>query len=329
MKHILIIEMGGTISAQGLNRLDLKDYTSGVFHGDDFLAEIPELKDVASLSFTRFSNISSTKITAQHWIELRQLIIDTLAEKNVDGFVISHGTSTLEETAYFLHLTVPTDKPIVFVGAQRPLTALSSDAPLNLLQAIRVAVSEEAIGKGVLVVLNDEISSARDVTKQSTYRLDTFQSNKHGCLGVVDTDNTVQIYRQPMRKHTVHSEFSQLDFTELAKVEIMYSYAGASGILVDALIKDGTYKGIVVAGTGAGLVSPDELVALQQATEGGIFVVRSSRVGSGRVVPIESYAGYNFINGDDLLAQKARILLMVSLLKYDNVDRIQHIFDTY
>src|SRR5699024_10926803 len=144
----------------------------------------------------------------KHWIQLRKIIIDTLAENDVDGFVISHGTSTLEETAYFLHLTVSTDKPIVFVGAQRPFTALSSDASLNLIQAVRVAANDAAINKGVLVVLNDEISSAREVTKQSTYRLDTFQSNKHGFLGVVDTDGTVQIYRQPLRKHTIHSEFS-------------------------------------------------------------------------------------------------------------------------
>lgn len=329
MKHIHIIEMGGTISAQGLNRLDLKDYTSGIFQRDHFIDQIPELKEIASLSFTTFSNISSTKITAQHWIELRQIIIDTLAKEDVDGFVISHGTSTLEETAYFLHLTVPTDKPIVFVGAQRPFTALSSDAPLNLLHAIRVAASDDAIGKGVLVVLHDEISSAREVTKHSTYRLDTFQSNKHGFLGVVDTDYTVQMYRQPLRKHTIHSEFADLDITKLPNVEIVYSYAGASNIVIDAIVNHGDFAGIVAAGTGAGLVSPAELAALQAATERGLFVVRSSRVGSGRVVPIKPYEPYNFISGDDLLPQKARILLMLCLLKYEDVHHIQRIFDTY
>src|SRR5699024_3460893 len=128
MKHIHMIEMGGTISAAGLDRLDLKDYQSGVFNSDHFLNEIPELKSIANLSFTSFSHISSTKIAADHWIELRQVIINKLSDKTIDGFVISHGTSTLEETAYFLHLTIPTNKPIVFVGAQRPFTALSSDA---------------------------------------------------------------------------------------------------------------------------------------------------------------------------------------------------------
>lgn len=329
MKHIHVIEMGGTISAQGSDRLDLKDYTSGIFHHHDFLAHIPELSDIAYLSFTTFSQISSTKISTNHWIELRELIMEQLTHNKTDGFVISHGTSTLEETAYFLHLTVPTTKPIVFVGAQRPYTALSTDAPLNLLHAVRVAASDEAISKGVLVVLNDEISSAREVTKQSTYRLDTFQSNKHGFLGVVDVDNTVQLYRQPTRKHTVYSEFSNLDLTNVPNIEIVYSYAGASGLLIDAIIDDGTYKGIVVAGTGAGLVSPDELTSLQRATEQDIFVVRSSRVGSGRVVNIKPYDDYNFISADDLLPQKARILLMLSLLKYNTPEDIQLIFDTY
>lgn len=328
MKHIHIIEMGGTISAQGKNRLDLKDYTSGIFHREDFLKAIPELKEIAKLSFTSFSQISSTKITAEHWIALRNLIIHKIKE-GVDGFLISHGTSTLEETAYFLHLTVPTDKPIVFVGAQRPFTALSSDAPLNLLNALRVAVSEQAVNKGVLVVLNDQISSAREVTKESTYRLDTFQSNQHGFLGVVDPDTSVQFYRQPTRKHTLESEFSSLDFDSLAKVEIVYSYAGASGFLIDAIVKNGQYNGIVTAGTGAGLVSPDELNSLKRAAEKGLYIVRSSRCGSGRVVDIKSYQSFNFISADDLLPQKARILLMVALLKYKETSDIQTIFDTY
>lgn len=329
LKHVHIIELGGTISAKGLNRFDYKDYTSGIYQNEDFLSKIPELTSIAKLSFTTLSNISSTKITSQHWIELRNLIVKKRKEEKIDGFVISHGTSTLEETAYFLHLTIPTEKPIVFVGAQRPFTALSSDAHLNLLQAIRVASSEDAIGKGVLIVLNDEISSAREVTKGSTYRLHAFHSNTHGNLGIIDTDHSVQFYRQPTRKHTVQSEFSRLDIEQLPKVEIVYSYAGATGFLIDAIVASGNYQGIVVAGTGAGLVSPSELASLQKALENGLTVVRSSRVGNGRVVPIKPYESYPFISGDDLLPQKARILLMLSLLKYDNNKDIQKIFDTY
>lgn len=330
LKHIHVIEMGGTISAKGLHRLDYKDYTSGIFQKNDFMEQIPELKSIAKLTFSTFSNISSTKITAQHWIKLRNLMIKKLHEdKVIDGFVISHGTSTLEETAYFLHLTIPTEKPIVFVGAQRPFTALSSDAHLNLIQAIRVASSDKAIGKGVLVVLNDEIHSAREVTKGSTYRLDTFHSNTHGNLGIVDTDHTVQFYRQPTRKHTIHSEFSQLKIEELPEVEIVYSYAGANGLLIDSIVQSGKYRGIVVAGTGAGLVSPEQLISLNKAAKEGLFVVRSSRVGNGRVINIKPYEPYPFISGDDLLPQKARILLMLSLLKYDNINDIQQLFHTH
>lgn len=329
MKHIHIIEMGGTISASGTDRLDYKDYTSGIFNGDDFIEQIPELTSIANLSFTALSSISSTKITKEHWISLRNFIIDKLKTENIDGFVISHGTSTLEETAYFLHLTIPSEKPIVFVGAQRPFTALSSDAPLNLIDAVRVAASDEAVGKGVLVVLNDEISSAREVTKGNTYRLDTFHSGKHGYLGIIDTDHTVQMYREPMRKHTIHSLFSSLNIKQLPDVEIIYSYAGASGFLIDAITNSKKYKGIIAAGTGAGLLSPSELTSLQKAAEEEIFVVRSSRVGNGRVVNIKPYETYPFIAGDDLLPQKARILLMVSLLKFDSIDAIQHAFNTH
>lgn len=329
MKQIHVIEMGGTISAKGLNRLDLKDYTSGKIHGDDFLRDLPELNHLAHLSFHSFSNISSTKITPSDWIHLREYILSKLEQTSVDGIVISHGTSTLEETAYFLHLTVPTKKPIVLVGAQRPYTAISSDAQMNLIQAIRVAASEEAIGKGVLVVTNDEISCARDVTKQSTYRLDTFQSSKHGFLGVVDPDHSVQFYREPVRAHTYKSSLSQLHITDLPEVAIVYSYAGASSDMIDAIVQSEKFKGIVVAGTGAGLVSPAELEALQRATRRGIVVVRSSRVGNGRVVPIKPFENKPFIAGDDLLPQKARILLMLSLFITDDLLKIQNMFNTY
>lgn len=329
MKKIKVIEMGGTISAHGKDRLDLKDYASGAYTGTDFIKALPEIDQVADVSFESFLRVSSTEVNADHWIQLRNKVTHCLLEENFDGIVITHGTNTLEETAYFLHLTVPSDKPIVCVGAQRPFTALSSDAHLNLLQAIRVANSDDAYNKGVLVVLNDEISSAREVTKTNTYRLETFQSGQFGFLGFVDPDQKVQFYRQPTRKHTIQSEFASLPFTDLKNVEIIYSYAGASGHLIDHIINNGNYSGIVTAGTGAGLISPSEIEALQRATEAGLFVVRSSRVGNGRVVPIDPYKNYDFISGDNLLPQKARILLMLSLLKYKTVEEIQAVFNEY
>src|SRR5690625_3413918 len=329
MKNIKVIEMGGTISGKGYDRLDLKDYKSGVFTGKDFSEEVPEMADVANVSFESFLSVSSTELNASHWIELRERVIQCLEEEGYDGIVITHGTNTLEETAYFLHLTVPSTKPIVFVGAQRPLTAISSDAHYNLLQAIRVAASDEATDKGVLVVLNDEISSAREVTKTNTYRLEAFQSGQFGYLGFIDPDKKVCFYREPTRKHTTSSEFSSLDISDIPKVEIVYSYAGATGHLIQHITECGTFQGIVTAGTGAGLVAPSEIEALQAATAAGLFVVRSSRVGNGRVVAIDSYKEYEFIHGDNLLPQKARILLMLSLLKYNTVQEIQNIFNEY
>jgi len=329
MKKIKVIEMGGTISAQGTDRLDLKDYTSGIYTGDDFSEQIPEINDIADVTFDSFLSISSTEINASHWVQLRNKVIETFEDEAYDGIVISHGTNTLEESAYFLHLTVPNDKPIIFVGAQRPFTALSTDAHYNLLQAIRVAASNEAIGKGVLVVLNDEISSAREVTKTNTYRLEAFQSGQFGYLGFVDPDKKIHCYREPTRKHTIHSEFSEMEIKQLPDVEIIYSYAGATGHLIDYIIESGAYKGIVTAGTGAGLVSPSEKAALEKARQHGIHIVRSSRVGNGRVMGIKGYEAEHFIHGDNLLPQKARILLMVSLLKYEATADLERIFNSY
>lgn len=329
MKKIKILEMGGTISAQGNNRLDLKDYTSGIYTGADFLQAIPEINAIAEVTFESFLRVSSTEVNANHWVQLREKVMHSLDAENYDGVIISHGTNTLEESAYFLHLTVPTEKPIVFVGSQRPFSALSSDAHYNIIQAIRVAASGAATRKGVLVVLNDEISSAREVTKTNTYRLETFQSGQLGYLGFIDPDGEVQFYREPTRKHTYQSEFSHLDIKALPEIEIVYSYAGATGHLIDYITENTSYKGIITAGTGAGLISPDELAAVKRANEKGVHIVRSSRVGNGRVIAIDGYEPYNLIHGDNLIPQKARILLMLSLLIHETQDDVQHIFDTY
>ena len=212
MKHIKIIELGGTISAQGRNRLDFKDYQSGIYSGKDFLDAVPELEDVAHITFEPFLNITSTGIETVHWIALRQKVMHTLTVENYDGVVLTHGTNTIEETGYFLHLTVPSTKPIVITGSQKPFTAMGTDAYVNLLNAVRVAASDNAADMGILVVLNEEISSAREVSKTNTYRAETFQSGQLGYLGFIDPDNHVVFYRQPTRKHTIHSEFADLDF---------------------------------------------------------------------------------------------------------------------
>ncbi|MEC5423139.1 asparaginase [Virgibacillus sp. C22-A2] len=329
MKKIALITLGGTISAKGLHRGDLKDYQSGLLGGNDFLNELPELSEMANIEVVQIDNVSSTQINENHWIKLKKIVEYYLNEQNFDGVVITHGTNTIEETAYFLHLTVDSNKPVVLVGAQRPFTALSTDAHLNLIQAVRVAIDPNSSNKGVLVAINNEINCARDVTKTNTYRLETFRSGETGYLGFIDPDETVRYYRTPIRRHTINSEFSKTPITSLAKIEIVYSYAGASGELINFITQSKKYDGIVIAGTGAGRFSQKEEKSLYEARKNGLHIVRSSRVGNGRVLDIASYRGLKAVSGDNLSPQKARILLLLSLLQSNDVEEIQRIFNEY
>lgn len=328
MKKIKILSTGGTISAYHENRLDFRNYRSGHYSGNDILAQIPEVQHYAKVDVEQIANLSSTLINSTHWLTLRDKIHHAFENENYDGIVITHGTNTIEETAYFLNLTVNTTKPVVLTGAQKPLSALSSDAPINLLNAIKVASSDTAHHKGVLVVLNEQISSARAVTKTNTYRLETFQAWEQGYLGFVDPDDRVEFYQSPVRKHTYLSEFAAMTINQLPEVDIVYSYAGARGHMIHALIESDV-KGIVVAGTGAGRCSAEEEKALAEAAKKDIKIVMSSRYGSGRVVPLEKYQYLNVITADNLPPHKARILLMVALTKYQNQADLQEIFHHY
>ncbi|GEN82448.1 L-asparaginase 2 [Sporosarcina luteola] len=329
MKKIKLIAMGGTISAHHTKRTDLRNYTSGHYTGEDLIREIPEMNEIAELHIEQLSNVSSTLIDTEHWLMLRDKIHHDLSDGNYDGIVITHGTNTLEETAYFLHLTVESDKPIVLTGAQRPFSAISSDAHLNLLNALKVAASDSSVGKGVLVVLNDQISCARDVSKTNTYRLETFNSGELGVLGYVDPDDSVQFYRMSVRKHTTSSEFAILPISDLPKVEIIYSYAGATGRTIRPLLDEERVDGIIVAGTGAGRCSEKEEVELIEAKKKGIQIVLGSRVMNGRVLPLERYKHLQASTSDNLPPHKARILLMLGLLKYRDNESIQTLFDMY
>jgi L-asparaginase len=328
MPKIVVLSTGGTIFGVGNNRVDFCNYKSGSSTSHDIFEQIPELLSLAEFHFEELDNFSSCEMTPAHWTILKKKLEYYLQDLDYDGAVITHGTNTLEETAYFLHLTCNTDKPIVLVGSQRPPTALSSDAHLNLYNATRLAASPEAIGKGVLVMLNDEINSAREVTKTNTYRSETFQSGQMGFLGYVDVDGKVIFYRQPTKLHTTSSKFRSVETETLSGVEIIYSYAGSNGYLINSLLSS-DIKGIVIAGTGAGKFSNKECEALIKARKKGIHVVRSSRVGNGRVVQLEQYKDHDFIAADNLLPQKARILLMLALQVTTDPKEIQHIFDQY
>lgn len=328
MKRIKVIATGGTISAHHDDRLDVRNYVSGHYSGEDIIASLPELRRFAEVDVEQLSNFSSTVIDDRHWVLLKERVTAILEEERYDGVVMTHGTNTLEETAYFLHLTVPSEKPIVVTGAQRPFSGLSTDASMNILNAIQVAASSEASSCGVLVVLNNEVWSARDVSKTSTYRLQTFQSMNTGRLGTIDPDHRVRLLHRPVRKHTAQSMWANESFDALPRVDIVYSYAGADGVMIDALVAAGA-EGIVIAGTGAGRCSPLEEEAIERAVQAGIVVAMSSRVGSGVVIPIDPYAHIPFVTTDTLSPQKARILLKLALRQTKNVATIQTYFEQY
>ncbi|NLD09830.1 MAG: asparaginase, partial [Xanthomonadaceae bacterium] len=317
-KRVLLITTGGTISAHHQSPLDRAQYCSGHYLGEDFLKALPEVSKRYDITVKNYARISSTEMGSDEWIMLKMAWDRALNDDGFDGVVISHGTNTLEETAYFLHLTLKSDKPVVLTGAQRPFTHLSSDALSNLYDAFLVATSDSSHGKGVLVVANNRIYSARDVTKTATYHLETFQSPSAGPIGSIEPDDEVHFTAIPMKCHTLNSAFSTFPFLgvdgkplKLPKVAISYSYSGAEGVMIEALL-DTHYQGIVVAGTGAGRVSKAEEIALKKAQQQGIALVMSSRVGSGHVVKIESYEDL-FIPSRDLNPQKARILLMLGI----------------
>jgi L-asparaginase len=325
---VVVLSTGGTIAGRGASTMALSEYKAGSILGSELVEAVPEIKQFADVRVEQISNVGSTNMSIAIWRKLADRI-NAIYEQdaNVSGIVITHGTNTIEETAYFLNLTVKHDRPVVLVGAQRPATALSADGPLNLVNGIRAAAARESRGKGVLVVLNDEINAARDVTKTNTYRAETFKSGELGFLGYVDQDR-VAYYRQPTKRHTTTSEFDLRSIKDLPKVEIVYAYAEpANAVVIDALVSSGV-RGIVIAGTGAGGMSDAEKEAAKKASAKAVFV-RSSRVGNGRVIPRKEYDEMGMIAADTLNPQKARILLMLALSKTKDLKEIRRIFEEY
>ena len=333
---VWVLSTGGTIAGSGASSTSLSEYKSGTILGEELVKSVPEIKQYAVVKVEQLFNVSSSDLTLANWLTLAKRINAIFTEdRSVAGIVVTHGTNTLEETAYFLNLTIKDDRPVVVVGAQRPATAISSDGPLNLLNGIRTASAPEARGKGVLVVMNDEINGARDVTKTNTYRVETFRAPELGFLGYVDADR-VTFYRASTRRHTASSEFDVSGINELPKVDIVYSYIEPNTSVLQTLIASGT-KGIVFAGAGAGALSNSERSALKTLLSGPAVmrpaVVRSSRVGNGRVIELtanrEEYEALGVIPADNLNPQKARILLMLALTKTGKVEEIKRMFAEY
>lgn len=326
LPRIALFLSGGTIDSVGTDRLDLAWY----FENDqrltpaELLARVPELGDVAEVDQVPFKRLSSGGITPVDWLELSRALQHQL-DGSADGAVVTHGTNTLEETAFFLHLALNTDKPVVVTGAMRPASALSSDGDLNLLNAFRVAAGPSSRGKGVLVVLNDSIFGARDVTKTNTFRVHTFQSRGTGPLGYTDSDGRIIWYGQPVRRR---GGFDVAHLADLPRVDVVLTYAGADGALIDAAVAAGA-QGIVSAGSGAGRPTPAEDQALDRARAKGVVVVQASRTGSGRVARSPKLRARGIITADDLLPWKARILLMLALARTQDPEEIQQLFEEY
>lgn len=328
---IALISTGGTItSISHLGELDLFEYTSSGnrLSAEEMLEKFPQAHSIAEVIAVDFDSLPSTAIEYQHWrllvIEIEKLVAE---HQDLVGVVILHGTATTEETAYALNLSLKVDIPVVMTGAQRPASALSSDAGLNLFNAVRVAICPHAKGKGVLVCFNDEINAARDVTKSSTGRLQTFRSADFGALGHVDGDRVV-FYHQHTRQHAPNTPFDIRHNAVQPRVDIAYSYAGSDGTAVRAFIAAGA-KGIVGAAYGPGLLSPKESTAMKEAVDAGVMVVLSSRGGSGRVFAPEKVRKLGFLQGDNLTPQKARILLSMALTVTTDAKTIQSMFDTF
>ncbi len=328
--RIALIGTGGTISSIGKDPLDLIDYPDGSrkMEVDEVIEKFDLVKEFVEPVPIRFRAVGSTHIGPPDWLDLARTITKAASDDpSIAGFVVTHGTATAEETAYFLNLTLKIDKPVVVVGAQRPSTGISTDAAINLVNATRTAAAPESRGMGVLLMLNDEIQAAREVTKTSTLRMHTFRSPDFGVLGHVDGDG-VYYYRAPLRRRMPDVEFDVSALTDLPRVDIVNCYAGADGAAVEAFIAAGA-KGIVSAGFAPGLLSPLQDIAFDAAVAKGVAVVQSSRAGSGRVPQRKALKPRGFVSADNLNPQKARVLLMVALSKTSDPDELRRIFAEY
>jgi L-asparaginase len=326
---IALVATGGTIDAVGVDRLDLAWYTETRqrLPEGELLAALPELHQVADVRTLVVPRVPSYALTVQDWVRLARTVSTALEGDDCDGLVLTHGTNTLEETAYFLHLAVPSVKPVVLVGAMRPPSGLGADGGLNLLRAVQLAADPQARGRGVLVVMNDRIYAARDVTKTATFRVDAFQAPDTGPLGYVDADGRVDFYHQPGRPQPAPGLLPAATPT-LPRVDVVVSYVGADGALVRAAVAAGA-RGIVSAGTGAGRPTPSEQDALEEAAAAGVVVVQAARTGSGRVSRSPDMARRGFVVADNLVPWKAKVLLSLVLTATSDLTEVQSAFDRY
>lgn len=325
---VVVLATGGTIAGAANTNVQA-GYTSGQVGVEQLIAAVPEAGKIAKLRGEQISNIGSQDMNDEVWLKLANRVNALVAMPDVSGVVITHGTDTIEETAYFLNLVVKSKKPVVMTAAMRPATALSADGPLNFFNAVAVAADKEAAGRGVLVVINDWIHGAASLTKTSTTAVQTFLSPQSGLVGTVAYGQT-EFYRGPIGKHTADSEFSLTGVSGLPRVDIIMAHENMDGALIDAAAAAGA-KGIVIAGVGNGNLTDTAVKALAAQAKKGVVCVRASRVVTGRVsrnVELDDDK-LGFVASLDKNPQKARVLLRLALLQPRSVKDVQRIFDEY
>ncbi|MGE0087742.1 MAG: asparaginase [Desulfococcaceae bacterium] len=325
---VVILATGGTIAGTGKSGTQAA-YISGRMNIASLINAVPGIAELADIQWEQIANVGSQDMSFEIMIALAARISTVLESEDVRGVVVTHGTDTMEETAFFLNLTVKSPKPVVMTGAMRPFTALSADGPLNLYNAVAVAADPDAAERGILVVMNDRIHDAHSLTKSDTGALETFISPANGLIGTVTYGKTVY-FRYPFRKHTFQTEFSLHGISSLPRADILYACADMPADLIECSVSKGA-KGIVIAGNGNGNMNAAVLAAAAAAAGKGIFIVRSSRVSSGTVgrnVEIDDDA-MKFIASDELNPPKSRILLMLALLQSRSLEEVQTLFYSY
>jgi L-asparaginase len=328
LPNIVILATGGTIAGAGASSTG-SAYTSGQVKIEAMIDAVPNIRTLANLRGEQTANVGSQDMSVKVWLDLANRINELLKSNEVDGIVVTHGTDTQEETAFFLNLVVKSEKPVVLTGSMRPSTALSADGPLNMYNAVAVAANPKAKGYGVMVVMNDEIHSAHSVKKMMSTPVQTFMSPEEGMIGTA-IFGEVEFFHKPHGLHTINSEFSIEGVKELPRVDIIYACADVSADLIDIMVKAGA-KGIVVAGVGDGNMNTGTLEAAKKATANGITVVRATRVPIGAVLIKGEVNDKEFgtICSDELNPQKARVLLMLALLKKRSWEDMQKLFLEY
>lgn len=325
---IVILGAGGTITGVGSNPLAMSVYNAGELDIQQVVAGIPFLHEKVNVITEQFTKLGAFNASFELWLALAERVNTLLAAEYIDGVVITHGTDTLEDTAYFLNLVIKSDKPVVITGAMRPASALCAEGPLNIYNAVKIAASKQAVGKGVLVALNDEIHAAREATKTSTSNVSTFKSPNSGPIGLVSNGEPV-FYLMSTRRHTSGSEFSVGADTEFPAVKLLYFHINEDTSLLESALAEGV-QGIVYVGTGNGNLAGAVARPLRTAVANGLTLVRATRVTSGVITTsVSKWDELGYIAADNLNPSKARILLMLALLKTRDSKELKRIFAEY